>query len=538
VTRFTVRPAREEDVGQIRDIFVAVYRRDYPYQGFYDEQWLKRSVLSDDTLVLVAEEAKSKRVVGTASVLFDFGAHSDLVGEFGRLAVHPDFQRNQVGSLLMERRIEAVKDRLHVGLVISRALHPYAQRISLTHGFVPVGFLPLRHVFTHRESFVLLARFFGDALRLRRNNPRVIPEIYPLAHLVMKQAGLPGDVIVDEESAPYPHVTDFVLQEMQTEGYPALLRIERGRVHNREVFGPVHLEYGFFRLKAKQITYLVARDGERVVGAVGFMRDPAEQTVRVIELIASTDQVIRFLLDELERKCREAYGVVYIEIDVSAHAPRMQRTLLELNFVPAAYLPAMVFHHVERIDIVKMVRLVSLEELGPFSLVGPVRDVADLVMRGMASRAAVPRMIRAIGEMPLFREMTMEQAERLASVCRVEKIEAGKEIFHASGPADRLYLLLEGEVAISGGTPAAPIGTVHRGETFGEISMLARTPHSATATAATPVEAAILPHQDLMQLIRRRPDIGVIIYRNLAKGLGEKLQRSGPAVREPYGMES
>lgn len=532
MTRFTVRPAREEDVGQIRDIFIAVYQKDYPYQGFYDEQWLKRSVLSDDTLVLVAEEKETGRVVGTASVLFDFGAHSDLVGEFGRLAVHPDFQRHQVGSLLMERRIEAVKDRLHVGLVISRALHPYAQRISLTHGFVPVGFLPLRHVFRHRESFVLLARFFGDALRLRRNNPRVIPEVYPLAHLVMQQAGLPGDLIVDEESAPYPHAADFVLQEMQTEGYPALLRIERGRVHNREVFGPVRLEYGFFRLRTKQTTYFVARDGDRVVGAVGFMRDRAEQTVRVIELIASTEQVIRFLLDELERNCREAYGVVYIEIDVSADAPRMQRTLLELNFMPAAYLPAMVFHHVERIDIVKMVRLVSIQDLGPFSLVGPVQEVADLVMRGMTSRAAVPRMIRAIGEMPLFRGMTMEQAERLASVCQVQEIEAGTQIFSASGPANFLYLLLDGEVAITGGTPAAPIGTVRKGETFGEISLLAGTPHSATATAVAHVEAAVLPHQDLMELIRRRPDIGVIIYRNLAMGLGEKLQRSGRPLRE------
>jgi hypothetical protein len=37
---------------------------------------------------------------------------------------------------------------------------------------------------------------------------------------------------------------------------------------------------------------------------------------------------------------------------VSAHAPRMQRTLIELGFLPVAYLPALVFHDVERLDVV------------------------------------------------------------------------------------------------------------------------------------------------------------------------------------------
>ena len=83
-----IREAREEDVGQIREIFLAVYGTDYPHRELYDELWLKRSVFTDDALILVAEDQDAGRVVGTASVLFDFGAHSDLVGEFGRLAVH------------------------------------------------------------------------------------------------------------------------------------------------------------------------------------------------------------------------------------------------------------------------------------------------------------------------------------------------------------------------------------------------------------------------------------------------------------------
>ena len=533
-----IREAREEDVGQIREIFLAVYGADYPHHEVYDELWLKRSVFTDDALILVAEETDTGRVIGTASVLFDFGAHSDLVGEFGRLAVHPDYRRLHVGRLLMDKRLEAIQNRLHVGLVVARTVHPYAQRISLAQGFIAAGFLPLKHVFHHRESFALLARYFGDALALRRNNPRIIPEAYALANLVMSQPPLTPDFIVDEDSAPYPAGGDYTIEQLQAEGYPALLRIERGRVHNREIFGPMRLDYGFFKLQARQTSYFLARSGAQIVGAIGYTMDPVEHTVRVFELIALADDVVRFLLAELERKCRQEMGIEYIEIDVSAYAPRMQRTLLELNFLPVAYVPAMVFYQVERLDIVKMVRLNKLQDLGPLALTEPVQAVADLVMRGFSTRVIAPRMAQAIKEIPLFQGMNSEQAIRLAGTCTVREVRAGERLFAEHDPGDRLYILLQGQVAITCGSPPVRIGTVRTGETCGEVSLLSARPHSATATAEGHVEAAELLQRDLADLIRRRPDIGVIIYRNLAVGLGDKLLRSGNSRRDQGLAES
>lgn len=522
-----VREAREEDVGQIREIFLSVYGTDYPHRELYDELWLKRSVFTDDALILVAEDPDAGRVIGTASVLFDFGAHSDLVGEFGRLAVHPDYRRMQIGKLLMDRRLEAIRNRLHVGLVVARTVHPYAQRISLAQRFIATGFLPLKHLFRRRESFALLARYFGDALSLRRNNPRIIPEVHALANLVMNQPSLTPDFIVDEDSASYPAGGDYHLEQMQAEGYPALLRIERGRVRNREIFGPMRLDYGFFKLQSRQTNYFLARAGGQVVGAVGYTMDPVEHTVRVFELIALADDVVRFLLAELERKCREEMAIEYIEIDVSAYAPRMQRTLLELNFLPVAYVPAMVFYQVERLDIVKMVRLNALQDLGSLGLTDPVQAIADVVMRGFSTCLIAPRMAQAIREVPLFYGMNTEQATRLAGVCAVKNIEPGERLFTKHAPADRLYLVLHGDLAISGASASDIIGSIHTGETCGEVSLLSARPHSATARAVSDVEVAELHRRDLEELIRRRPDIGVIIYRNLAVGLGDKLLRSG-----------
>lgn len=497
-----VRRAQETDIPQIRAIFMAVYGKDYPHREFYDVKWFKRSLFNDQNLMLVAEVTGSKTLVGTASVFFEFGAHSDVVGEFGRLAVHPDFHRQGIGHLLMEKRIEAIRDRLHLGLVLARVVHPYAQKISLAHEFVPLGFLPLCFTFSHRESFALLGRHFGNALALRKNNPRIIPEAYPLANITLPNCSLPCDVIVDEASAPYPGDEKFQLKELTVEGYPSLLRIERGRVRHREVFGNMRLEYGFFRLQANDATYLLASDDKKLVGAIGFTHDKTEQSVRVFELISFTDQAIRFLLVELERKCREEWDVQYIEIDVSAHSPRMQRTLLELSFLPVAYIPAMVFHEVERLDIIRMARVVHLQDLGPISLTPPMQEVADVVMKGFYTRSIIPRIAKAVADLPLFEGLNKEQVNQLAGACSVREFESGTQVFAQNDEGNEMFILLSGRIHVSVGHPPVQVGTVDKGETLGELSLLSSRPRSATATTDTKVETAVLTHRDLGSLVR------------------------------------
>src|SRR5262249_17826769 len=55
-----------------------------------------------------------------------------------------------------------------------------------------------------RESLMLMARYFGGVMRLRRNHPRVVPEAAALAHLAMENCGLIPDLIVDEDAPAYP----------------------------------------------------------------------------------------------------------------------------------------------------------------------------------------------------------------------------------------------------------------------------------------------------------------------------------------------
>jgi GNAT superfamily N-acetyltransferase len=524
--------AEEADVEEIGEVFRTCYGEDYAYPAFYDPQALKKMVFTDETIILVAREAPHGPILGTASVILHIGAYADLVGEFGRLAVRPEARGAGIGKLLMEERIKRVEKQLHLGLVENRVKHAFSQKISARHGFVPVGFLPLKTLFRERESVALYARHFGPALSLRKNNPRIIPEAYRVASIALENVEIGDDCIIDDATAPYPHGEGYECRELTTEGYATLLHVQRGRIHDREVFGPMRLHYGLFKLKARHSNYLLACNDGQIAAGIGFTIDEFEKAVKVFEIVVVDDGAVRFLLTELERRCRDDWDIAYVEVDVSAHAPRMQRTLLELQYVPVAYIPAMVFHEVERLDAMRFCRLLVPAELGEIELFELSRPICEAVIQNLTEREVLPQIAAAVPTISIFSGLNDEQARYLAAHCRLENFETGSALFTPESEVTGTYLILEGTVDVVPAASNASVGSVHAGETLGEISVLTASTHSATATAKTPVTAAVLSADDLTTLVRRRPDIGVILYRNLASGLGEKLRRTGQRIQE------
>ncbi len=525
-----VREATLADVPGIREVFQSEYGDHYAYPQYYDTDALARLVYADATVLLVAVDGDSDRVAGTASVVFSVGAYNDLVGEFGRLVVHPDFRGRGIGKQLMQGRVQRVESRLHVGIVENRAAHTFSQRISTRYGFAPIGFIPQKLKLARRESVVPFVRYFGEALALRRNHPRIIPEVSMLAAFALDNCGLPQDAIIDDTSAPLPYGDDFELDELRTEGYASLLRIERGRLRHREVFGPIRLHYGLFQLQARHSHYLIARRRKQIAGGIGFMIDEAEKAIRVFELIALSDEPVRFLFESLLRKCQRELDVEYLEVDVSAYSPPMQRTLLELGFLPVSYVPANVFHEVERLDAIKMARLLVPLDLGKVDFHDTVRPIAEAVVDSFTSKEVLPRMAAASHQAPLFDGLSDEQRQRLLAIGTARSFQPGEPLYRKGEADGTMHLILDGEVDLMA-DGSRKVGCLSTGQCVGETSLLnppqSAPAHSVDALASTIVETAAFGNQQFHELIRRRPDIGVVIYRNLATDISTKLKNLG-----------
>jgi hypothetical protein len=203
----------------------------------------------------------------------------------------------------------------------------------------------------------------------------------------------------------------------------------------------------------------------------------------------------------------------------------MQRTLLELGFMPIAYFPSMVFFEVERLDIVRMARVLAPLRLGVMDLTPRMREIADIVMESLTPLEMMPRIGAAVSRSPLLRGLTDEQVARLSSIFTLQTFCAGDHLLCEGDTGDALLLVLEGAIDIVRDGVAEPLGQVGPGEVLGEMGLLAARQHGATAAAKTSGVAGRVTYAALHALLRRRSDIGVVIYRNLATGLGEKLRR-------------
>jgi CRP-like cAMP-binding protein len=89
---------------------------------------------------------------------------------------------------------------------------------------------------------------------------------------------------------------------------------------------------------------------------------------------------------------------------------------------------------------------------------------------------------------------------------------------------------MEGRVAVRDAGTA--LGRVGAGEVVGELALLSGEPHSLSAIAEGSVVTATLGREQLAELGRRRPDIGLVLYRNFAVALGGKLRRVDRAMLE------
>jgi RimJ/RimL family protein N-acetyltransferase len=509
-------------------LFLKIYGPDYPFKSFYDPMWLTKSIYSDDNIFMVAKEKND--IVGTGSVYLTAGGFSDLIGEFGRLVVDPNHGGKGAGSKIMKGLMDSVSEMIQFGFAECRVVHPGAQKISEKCGFYPTGFEPNKYRLAKaRESVVFVTRLFEPALSLRRNNPRVIANIYPMAAKSMQNLGLPVDLIVEDDVDGYPSEKSFEVKELQSEGVSPLLRIERGRLKNPEVFGNLSLSYGFFKIATNQSNYLVAVDKGVTLGAIGFTIDNIDKKVKVLELIEFDDEVKGFLLDTLVKIAPKQYGAQYIEIDVSAYSPRMQKTLDRIGFVPVAYCPSMVFRGVERLDVVRMAKLNFPPNVDNIILTPMSKVMFEIAMKDLECKKIGMEITEVTRKSDIFQGLSEGELSQLAQICKMVSYPAGKTICSEGECGSEIFVLAEGRASVRArrtGNRKSKIGMIRQGEIFGEMSIIEDLPRVADLVTDVDSKLVVIDRFELENLMNKNNHLGKIVMQNMAKGLSQKLRRT------------
>lgn len=508
-----IREIREEDIEPVIQLFRANYGDDYAIPEFYDPQWVKRGIYSDNIIWLVIEE--DGEIVASGAAILDFGDYNDQIAEVGRLVVSPTESGKGLGRTLLDALVDASDDRVEFAFGEARTTHPKTQKIFDRVGLVPLGFLPMAYKMAWRESWVLSGQLFGNGRRLRQvGAAQVIPEVMPVAELAMRNLELVEQVTPRPDARPYPVDEQLIVEPLTGASLVRLLKIEHGRLLEPEVFGGLHIDQGMSQLRARKATYLVASDGANTLGAVGYTVFESAREVRIIELIAGDDVVKGALLRRAVEQLEQEHEAEVIDCEVSAYSPRIQRTLLDLGFLPAAYIPGMVFHQTSRWDVVKMLKLNVAWDLGAIELVDSSREMFDVV---------TPAFILADARRKRKQLALGAPAVAGLSPLEVDFVQqAGEEVAPETGALltdESMYLILAGSLALGGRTlgPKA---------CFGAGGMLGQ-PAGRQAIVGPDTRLLRLDGGSLSSLSDHHPRLGLRLYRNLAACARQEAEQAG-----------
>lgn len=497
-----IRPIQEEDIEPVIQLFRANYGDDYAIPEFYDPQWVKRGIYSDHIIWLVIEDAG--RIVASGACILNFGDYNDQIGEIGRLVVEPQVGGKGLGKQMLTALVDASDQRVEFAFAEARTVHPKTQKICDDIGLVPVGFLPMAYKMTWRESFVLEGQLFGNGRNLRRSeNPEVIPAVAPLAHMSMRNMGLEQSITVRDNVRSYPIDHAVTITPLTGKTLIRLLKIEQGRLVDPEIFGSMHIDQGMPQLEAQKATYYVASEGERTLGAVGYFYEEHDQNVRITELIAQENVVKGSLLRFAVEQAEQAHQAQLIECDVNAASPAIQQTLFDMGFLPAAYVPGMVFHNTSRPDVIRMMKLNAPWEPGSLVLTEPSQEYFNLVTPAF-KRASDERMKK----LPSLNTAALKGFTPLEAFLFQR---AGEELAPtASAPLDAnaLHLVLAGSVRHGDQTINAG-GCVNADVLFGKSDAI-------TPIANDGTRLLTLSNEKLADLCNRYPRLGMKLYQNLA----------------------
>jgi CRP-like cAMP-binding protein len=125
--------------------------------------------------------------------------------------------------------------------------------------------------------------------------------------------------------------------------------------------------------------------------------------------------------------------------------------------------------------------------------------------------------------------------EFFGSTGKTEMIPQGTTVFAENDKSsrlllqsDKMYLLVDGEIGLI--AKSKVLGTVRKGEIFGEMAAIAEMPRSATAVARTPCRVIGLDKGQFQNALRIRPEFALMLMSVMIGRIRDALGRAAPAA--------
>ena len=127
----------------------------------------------------------------------------------------------------------------------------------------------------------------------------------------------------------------------------------------------------------------------------------------------------------------------------------------------------------------------------------------------------------------IFEGVSSELLDRIQALAQEEQVQEGHLFFRAGNPATYLYVLKEGQVALTtGGTEPITFPIGDKGAVFGWSALVEPRIYTATCETTMPTTVYKLDGTELLKLFEENPKDGLLVLRRLARVMASRLKAS------------
>lgn len=136
---------------------------------------------------------------------------------------------------------------------------------------------------------------------------------------------------------------------------------------------------------------------------------------------------------------------------------------------------------------------------------------------------------------PIFSDLNKKELNEVEKIIHRREFKKGEPIFRMGDPGLGMYIIINGVVNIveenENGEPTT-LAVLKDGAFFGDLALLDEAPRSASGIAGDNCDILGFFRPDFMDLLYRKPKLGIKILFALSKIIGERLRRTNEQLTQ------
>jgi hypothetical protein len=502
---------------------------DYLDKRIYDREWIATQLdprTGHETWV--AEDGDLLHA--SISFLSPIPANRNPIANLGRVLVHPSCPEMAVQRLLAT--INAlVTERQQLAVIRVLASDNPLQIQLENQGYVCAGFQPYKHMFRVREGVLFYVWFSRPDALTRLPISESLAQVSELAAVVLDRLNISNPITVRDGVTGYPLQSELQLHEATAEDFELWRLQAQSSNPAPELSGGYNIGLGLMRTPSDLPLHAVLGQREdQVVAGLSYYYDELDRCVRLVDCFTTDDLSTGVLLTHMVKLAQEQLSALYVEVDVVVTAPRLLKSAEQLGFVPVAYLPAFYFKGGRHADVVKLVKLNMVYSPEANTVTNHARQIVDIIDRNLEDQKIGVAIINLLRALPIFEGLGDGELRKIARLCQQKLYRPGERVFGKGDSGIEAYVVMRGQIDIFIEEASRPIASVANGQILGELAFLDGIPRVAVAVANQASILLVIQRSAFNQLVQREPHLGMVVMRNIALELSNRLRRSNVAL--------